>query len=117
MFAASLKSTSVVLFTWLGLGLLALLAARPASAQQVDLVAAWQDQDARVASLMAEQSAAQTNGDAQAVADAQKKIDQIRAEDLWSASQGAKALELPSSTATDFHPFNFAVLSDLHLSE
>jgi len=117
MFAANLKSASLALLASLWLGLLAMLTACPASAQQVDLVAARQDQDARIARLMAQQSAAQTSGDAQAVADAQKKIDQIRAEDLWSASQGPKALELPPSTATDFHPFNFAVLSDLHLSE
>lgn len=78
-----------------------------AGAAEVDLVAAAQGRDARLAQLRSTSNAAP---------DVEQQIDAIRHEDPWSPSDGPAVLALQPSD-TEFHPFNFAVLSDLHLSE
>jgi predicted phosphodiesterase len=95
-----------------------LLSTHSAHAQEFDLVAAKADQDARLSQLMQQQAVARARGDEMTASDAQKKIDTTRGEDLWSAKSGEPALNLSAAPdETGFHPFNFAVLADLHLSE
>jgi predicted phosphodiesterase len=86
-----------------------------AETPQVDLIAAKQDQDARLTAVQQEIDAAKTKADSNAIADLEKKADAIRAEDIWDVKTGPAALEL--KPGIEFHPFNFAMLSDLHLSE
>jgi predicted phosphodiesterase len=93
----------------------ALAAAVPLLAQQIDLVAAKQDQDTRLLTLQQQLDAAKTKSDDAALAELTKKLDAIRTEDLWSKTDGAPAMTIRDGDT--FAPFNFAVLSDLHLSE
>src|SRR4051812_276593 len=94
---------------------IALAAAVPLDAQQIDLVAAKQDQDARLQAFRQQLDAAKTTFNEPAVAELTKKLDAIRAEDLWSKTEGAPAMTIRDGDT--FAPFNFAVLSDTHLSE
>src|SRR4051812_1976963 len=87
----------------------------PLLAQQIDLVAAKQDQNERLQSLQLQLDAAKAKPDEPAVAELTKKLDTIRAEDLWSKTDGAPAMTIRDGDT--FAPFNFAVLSDTHLSE
>src|SRR4051812_22181229 len=97
-----------------GLGILLACSAR--AQQQADLVVAKQDQDARLQALQQQLDTAKAKPEsADAVAELTKQIDAVRGEDLWSKTDGPPALTLQPGDA--FHPFNFAVLSDLHLSE
>ena len=86
---------------------------RECAAQQVDLVSAKHEQEARLEAMRQQLDAAKT--DAQTASQLQQEIDAIHAEDLWAKTQGERPIELHPGDG--FHPFNFAVLSDLHLSE
>jgi predicted phosphodiesterase len=93
-----------------------LLASTLACAQEIDLVAAKQDQDARLTTVNQQLTAAQTAGNADQVAALQKQLTDLHAQDPWHPSSGPPALTLHPDQHT-FSPFNFAVMSDLHLSE
>jgi predicted phosphodiesterase len=92
-----------------------LLAAVPARGQKIDLVAAKQDQDARIKSLEEQVGAEKLKANSTEVEALEKKLAAVRGEDLWSATTGTPAMKL--QTGEGFHPFNFVALSDLHLSE
>lgn len=84
-------------------------------AQQVDLVAAKHDQDARLHQALGQLADAQARNDDASAAKLSEAIKAIQAEDLWSKTEGEPAMKLEGSEG--FHPFNFIVMSDLHLSE
>ena len=84
-----------------------------ATGAQVDLVLAKRDQDARLQELHKQLHEAKAKG--ADTAEIEQQIEAVNKEDLWSKSDGTPAIELSQSES--FHPFNFAILSDLHLSE
>lgn len=84
-------------------------------AGEIDLVDAKTTQDAQLHQLQEQLDAAKAKGDTDAATALANKMDSVREEDLWSKTDGTPAMTL--ETGEGFHAFNFAVLSDLHLSE